>query len=333
MSEDVNKKHSIQSFSKTSINVIVSFCIIIVVFAIGFFVIDDYKLQLQDLNFWLQKLLLGIASYSLMICTSNIVEERLKRKDSQYIKRINAIDTHYTTLNENYETDELEKYIENINIKKKYNAYLYKTKKKLHRTKNEKKVELIEQKLIQSPLEVWQGIEKVKYKKVTYDLLVNGAIDLKEKESDTDLQVNKHKYRLQKFLWKFICIISVGLMFIDPLYHFADLSTEMIMPNIFKLLTILISIYSGVCFGYFIMEKTNIVLKRKCKIFSEFRNRKDNNIGYDVKINDDIAVEKIKEKLSLKEALKETTQETFGKGKPVKAGAFGKEVINNMIGG
>lgn len=329
--EEINREHSVYSFSKSSINYIVSLGIIIVVFAIGFFVMDDYQFHLKDINFWLQKILLGIASYSLMICTANIVEERLKRKDKDYINRINSIDGHYTILNENYETDELEKYIENLNIKKKYNAFLYKIKKQLARTRRESKRIKLEQKLILTPLEVWQGIEKVKYQKVTYDLLVNGAIDLKDKECDTDLQVNKTKYRLQKFLWKFICIISVGLLFIEPLYHFAELSTEMIMPNIFKLVTVLVSIYSGVCFGYFIMEKINISLKRKCKIFSEFRNRKDNKIGYEVKINEDIAVEKVRKKLSFKEATKEAVKETIENEKPIKFGTFAKDVFSKTL--
>nr|DAQ94988.1 MAG TPA: hypothetical protein [Caudoviricetes sp.] len=78
----------------------------------------------------------------------------------------------------------------------------------------------------------------------------------------------------------------------------------MIMPLIFKIVSMLIAVYSGVSFGYSMMERRRSTVKKKLRIFSQFRARIDEPNGkvgderFVVNIPTDVVVEKVREKVA-----------------------------------
>lgn len=304
---------------------------------IGIFVVDKLEVGiLTDPLFWSQKILTGLATFAIMIATSNITEEALKKHDKDYIERLDAIDTNYALVNTNFETDQLERFLTNINIANKYKCYVSKYKNKLKHARKESKRKEIEEKLLLSPQEVWDSAEKVKYFKVTYNQLMSGAFDVSPKNSEYDLNVHKVKFGLQQFLWKIVAIVAFGGLTGELVFSMIDFTPEMIMQLIIKAITILTAVYTGICFGYSTMDRIKTVLKSKVRILSQFRGKIERNEDLTVELDKDVAIEKIKAKVQSRSqiapmAVKQAVKDTFGSGVPVKSGALLQRVLNNAL--
>lgn len=80
-------------------------------------------------------------------------------------------------------------------------------------------------------------------------------------------------------------------------------------------------------------ERTKQTLKRKLKIFSQFRYKMNNKVNgvanLGVEVIKDLEVERAKEKSN--NPIKRTFDDTFGSGQPVKAGAFVGKLISSTI--
>lgn len=335
-------KRTVMSGSKILINFIISLVITLVLILSSFFLFGGVALKLADKTFWIQKLIMALATFCLMIAISNIAEELAAKKDKSLTERLTALDTHYQTLMQNYETDKIEIFLSNINKANKYQAYISRLKRKLKHARRADTIAKINEKLTVSAEELWSSAERVKYYKITYNQLISGAFDVSVNDSEYDLNVHKARYGLQKFGWKMAMVIAVGGVVGDLLYSYIDFTRDMIIPLIFKIFTILMAVYSGVCFGFFVIERTKAVTKSKLRIFSQFRSRiNDTTLTDDtrflVEINPDILVEKVKAQLAAaptmepKNAIKQTFDETFGSGIPVKAGGFLSKTLKHII--
>lgn len=299
---DNEQRRKVYSGVKITLNSFISLGVVLVVFLIGIFVVDSFDAAPKgDLEWWMSKVFMGASTFLLMISMSNITEESRKKRDKDFVDRVTSLDEHYKVIMQNHETVELETFIEQINRANKYKAHIESVKRKLNNTspKNEKKIRKLEARLLLSPQEVWAGVMRVKYHKVTFNQLVAGETDVASKDDEYDLQVNKGKYTLRKLGIKALTIVACGAVVVDFSFHFAGFTKEMIMPLVFKLVSMLIAVYSGVSFGYTMMERRRSVMKNKLRIFSQFRARIDEGmvVGDDrfkVDIPLDATVEKVR---------------------------------------
>lgn len=163
--------------------------------------------------------------------------------------------------------------------------------------------------------------------------MVSGANDVSPNDDESDLRSHKARYGAQKFGWKILSLVAFGAFSGQLLYSWQDFNKGMIIPLIFQCITILISIYSGICFGCAMNERTKQTLKRKLKIFSQFRYKMNNKVNgvanLGVEVIKDLEVERAKEKSN--NPIKRTFDDTFGSGQPVKAGAFVGKLISSTI--
>lgn len=346
--KSVKEKRMTVSVAKVSTNIIICLLISLGLIITSFFLLKDLKLTLADKTFWLQKILMGSLTFVLMICISTIVEELKGQKDADLNDKFEKLDAHYQLVLSKGESEDVELFLTNINKSYKYNAYISRLKKKLKYARKPETIERLNKKLLITPEELWESPERVKYHKVSFNQLTSGAFDVSANDDGIDLNVRKGKYGLQKFGWKLLTIVIFGGIVGDLIYEYIDFTKEMIVPLVFKIITILVAIYSGICFGFFIIERTRLITREKLTIFSKFRARADDTTldketRYDVVIAKDILVEKLKAQeasktvetakaeQTIEKPIKQTWNETFGSGVPVKAGGFVAKLIDNAI--
>ena len=272
----------VSSNIKISINVIIAMLVTVAFLLLQFFVLDDVMAKARDLTYWLNKAMSGLATFTIMISLANTTEESRKKRDREFNDKLKSLDSHYTQVFEHGEIDNLEIYVQNVNVAAKYNVFIKKIKAKIKvvqkLVRNEKRrKELtteLEKKLLLTPEEVWEN-EKVKFNKITVDQLFSGIYDIEKSDKENDLHLHRGKYGLQKLGWKIMSIVAFGFMTADLVYHFNNFTNAMIVPLLIKIITILLAAYSGICFGYFMMDKVKSVLRKKLRILSKFRVRQD----------------------------------------------------------
>ena len=272
----------VSSNIKISINVIIAMLVTVAFLLLQFFVLDDVMAKARDLTYWLNKAMSGLATFTIMISLANTTEESRKKRDREFNDKLKSLDSHYTQVFEHGEIDNLEIYVQNVNVATKYNVFIKKIKAKIKvvqkLVRNEKRrKELtteLEKKLLLTPEEVWEN-EKVKFNKITVDQLFSGIYDIEKSDKENDLHLHRGKYGLQKLGWKIMSIVAFGFMTADLVYHFNNFTNAMIVPLLIKIITILLAAYSGICFGYFMMDKVKSVLRKKLRILSKFRVRQD----------------------------------------------------------
>ena len=288
---------------KLTMSTVISIIIAIAFMLIGIFVIDEFSFSGADNqpDYWIGKVLNALATFMIMISVSNVCEESRKKRDRNYIERVTGINNHYQELMTNGESAQLEQFLHNINRANKYATYVKTQRRKYNMARSQKRRLKLEHSLLATPDEVWSDVKYVRYHKVTYNLLVAGVYEISDKEDGFEMQVNKVGLAFKKLLLKVVMIIAFGWFVIDIGYSFAEFKTEMILPLIIKVIMILISAYSGVAFGYTVMDRRKNVLKNKLRIFSQFRTRiQDKNVPdekrFEVPIERDALVEKLKAK-------------------------------------
>ena len=272
----------VSSNIKISINVIIAMLVTVAFLLLQFFVLDDVMAKARDLTYWLNKAMSGLATFTIMISLANTTEESRKKRDREFNDKLKSLDSHYTQVFEHGEIDNLEIYVQNVNVATKYNVFVKKIKAKIKvvqkLVRNEKRrkklTEELEKKLLLTPEEVWEN-EKVKFNKITVDQLFSGIYDIEKSDKENDLHLHRGKYGLQKLGWKIMSIVAFGFMTADLVYHFNNFTNAMIVPLLIKIITILLAAYSGICFGYFMMDKVKSVLRKKLRILSKFRVRQD----------------------------------------------------------
>jgi hypothetical protein len=282
MQTNKEEQRFVSSNIKISINVIIALIVTVAFLLLQFFVLDDVMAKARDLAYWIGKIISGLATFTIMISLANTTEESRKKRDKEFNGKLNALDSHYTQVFEHGEIDNLEVFVQNMNIATKYNVYIAKIKRKIklvqkfERGQKRKKrvIEELEKKLLKTPEQVWED-EKVRYNKVTVDLLFSGVYDIEKSDRENDLHLHRGKYGVQKLGWKIVTIIAFGFMTADLVYHFNNFTSAMIVPLLIKIITILMAAYSGICFGYFMMDKVKAVLRKKLRILSKFRVRQD----------------------------------------------------------
>lgn len=268
---------------------------------IGIFVIDRFNATAQTgLEYWTEKILTGVATFSLMLATANICEETRKRRDTNYGERMRSIDEHYKTVLENGEVDDLEEFITNVNIANKYRAFVRAVKKRIRiavALKKEDKRKELEKQLLLTAEEVWEDVRRVKYHKITYSQLFEGAQDVSQNEDDNDLNVHRFRYTMQKLAWKIVSLVAFGAVATDIAFSFVGFTGDMAITLVLKICTMLVAAYSGISFGYSMVERTKVVLRRKTRVLSQFRARVESGKGdgrFAVAIPRDIYVEKVR---------------------------------------
>lgn len=298
------EKRSIKGSMKISVNIIVVVLIAIALMLFNIFVLDDITSGgHRDLQYWIIKIVTAIATLMIMFSTANITEESLKRRNADYAERIRSLDEHYQNIMKGGENEKIDLYIKNLNVRAKYLAHIKKYKLILSHIKNKKRREKYEALLIMSPEEVW-GLERprIRYNKITWSDLAAGTITAEDGSDDNDLHLHRVRVGAKKVLSKAVFVAAAGCYLPDFIYHFNEFTTAMILPLIMRFIVILLAIYSGIVFGYQMTDRLLVVLKRKLKIFSEFRTRTDNAASltdeerYAVKIDSDKVIEKMKAK-------------------------------------
>ena len=307
------------SSMKITLNVIIASVVAAGLLLLNFFVIDGINAgEVHSVAYWLKKFLTALGTFTIMISISNTTEESRKRKDKAYGARLDALDEHYQTLNARALVERMEFYILQKNIKAKYVAFIKKYKKKIARLKDGEKQadkrKAYEQKLMLSPQDVWSGAYRVKYAKITYSQLVSGATDVSAKEEENDLNTHRAEMVAKKMLWKMVALVGFGMYAPEIIDHFKAFTTADILPLVLRVATILWAIYTGVCFGYMMLDRILVVLKRKLKIFSEFNARTDNPalVGdekYLITYELDGQVEKIRAKYGVAQPVAEQPKE------------------------
>ena len=120
------------SSMKISLNVIIASVVAAILLLLNFFVIDGINAgEVHSVAYWIKKILTALGTFIIMISISNTTEESRKRKDTNYGARLEALDNHYQTINQNALTERVEFYILQKNIKAKYVAFINKYKKKI----------------------------------------------------------------------------------------------------------------------------------------------------------------------------------------------------------
>lgn len=302
MTEDTRKTRATM---KVVVNIAVVVLVALALMLFNLFVLDDITGGMQkDAKYWVIKIITGVATLLLMFSTANITEESLKRRNRDYFARLVSLDDHYQKIMQNGENEQIEQYLQNLNIKAKYLAHIKRFKLLLAHSNSKKRREKYEQYLLMSPQEVW-ALERprVRYNKITWSDLAAGAMSVDENCEDNDLHLHRVREGIKKVVWKALFIVGAGCYIPDFVYHFSEFSTAMIMPLILRFIVILFAVYSGITFGYQMMERLLLVLKRKLKIFSDFRHRTDSvdivsDLKYKVSIENDRFVEKIRAKYS-----------------------------------
>ncbi len=297
MTEDTRKTRATM---KVVVNIAVVVLVALALMLFNLFVLDDITGGMQkDAKYWVIKIITGVATLLLMFSTANITEESLKRRNRDYFARLVSLDDHYQKIMQNGENEQIEQYLQNLNIKAKYLAHIKRFKLLLAHTNSKKRREKYEH-LLMLPQEVW-ALERprVRYNKITWSDLAAGAMSVDENCEDNDLHLHRVRESIKKVVWKALFIVGAGCYIPDFVYHFSEFSTAMIMPLILRFIVILFAVYSGITFGYQMMERLLLVLKRKLKIFSDFRHRTDNGLHdginrYIVLIEQDKFVEKLK---------------------------------------
>lgn len=291
------------SFIKTSLNVTIAIAIAVALLLVNFFVIDGIggQNEVHDVAYWLNKILTAVGTFLIMIAIANVTEDARKRKDKSFGDRLKAIDEHYLYINENSLTEEIEFYILQKNINAKYNAHIKKWKRKLAKAKKDDDKLRCELKLVMTPDEVWACPDRIKFVKITYSQLISGASEVSANEEENDLSVHKGRLVLKKMLMKAISIIGAGLYLPEIATHFSEFSTADVLPLVIRFILILWACYSGVCFGYAVVDRVLIVLKRKIKVFSEFDARTQNKSvapenRYKIALQKDAQLEKLRAK-------------------------------------
>lgn len=294
MSEE-EKRRGTSSNLKIAMSSVITATVAAVFMLVGVFVIDHFSAHTNTgIEYWVERTLTAVATFMIMLSTANITEEARKKSDASYNDRMEAIDTHYKQILGNGETDSLEKYIENTNRVSKYRAYVQHYKRKIKHTRNVKKRKKYETCLLLSPDEVWEDVERIKYHKITFSQLFEGAIDVSAKDDDNDLNIHRGRAAFGKLVWKFVCLAAFGAVTADIAFTMQDFDKSMVVTLLLKVAVMLVAAYSGVSFGYNMLERTKVVLKRKTRILSAFRARCDKNEGFDVEIPKDIYIEKLK---------------------------------------
>lgn len=296
---DINRKAT--TTMKMTVNVIVVVLVAIALMLFNIFVLDDISAGVQkDVKYWVVKIITGVATLLLTFSTANITEESLKRRSKDYAERLISLDEHYQRIMQNGENEQVDIFLQNLNIKAKYHAFLKKYKNRLARANKSAARDKYRELLILSPQEVWaMERPRIRYNKITWSDLVAGAASVEENCEDNDLHIHRVREGAKKVMWKAVFIVGAGCYIPDFIYHFTEFSAAMIMPLIMRFIVILFAIYSGITFGYHIMDRLLLVLKRKLKIFSDFRHRADNasikdDFKYTVEIEKDALVEKLK---------------------------------------
>ena len=193
--------------SRITINAAISLCITAALILSSFFIFKGIETQVSGKDFWIQKSVMAVATFLLMFSIANVTENIMLAKDKDINDRLNALDTHYQTIMANYETADLETYIENLNKANKYKNYIHKWKKKLRFASRFKKwgtpkrLERINKALTVTAEELWESGQKVKYHKITFSQMVSGANDVSPNDDESDLRSHKARYGAQKFGW------------------------------------------------------------------------------------------------------------------------------------
>ena len=295
--------HERSSAIKVTMSSFIAAAVAAVFILVGFFVIDRFSATAQTgVEYWTEKALTGAATFLVMLSTANICEEVRKRKDTSYNARLQSIDKHYQTILGNGEVDDLEEFITNTNIANKYRAYVLAVKKRIRRAtalKREKARIAAEKMLLATPAEVWEDVRRVKYHKITYSQLFEGAQDVSQNDDDNDLNIHRARYTLKKLAWKIVWIIAFGAVATDIAFSMAEFDKNMLVTLVLKVCVLLIAAYSGLSFGYSMLERTKVVLRRKTRVLSQFRAREDNTAvprseRFVVAVPRDIYVEKVK---------------------------------------
>lgn len=296
-------KRQTKTTMKVVVNIVVIVLVALALMLFNIFVLDDISAGVQkDVKYWVIKIITGVATLLLMFSTANITEESLKCRSKDYSDRIKCLDDHYQKIMNNGENEQIELFIQNLNVKAKYQAFIKKFKIRLAHVKKPIKKNKYEQLLLLTSQEVW-ALERprVRYNKITWSDLVTGASSVEDNCEDNDLHLHRVREGAKKVIWKAVFIVAAGCYIPDFVYHFSTVSTAMIMPLILRFIVILFAVYSGITFGYQMMERLLLVLKRKLKIFSDFRHRTENkdmrvDLRYEVSIEQDKFVDKLKNK-------------------------------------
>lgn len=288
---------------KITMNAVISTAVAIVFILIGIFAIDKFDVMGADngAEYWTGKVLNAVATFVIMIAIGNLCEESRKKRDKDYLDRVRAIESNYHLIMENGEVAQIEEFIAQLNRANKYQAYIKSLRKKYNHCRNAKRRVKIEHRLLATPEEVWSDVKFVRYHKVTYNLLIAADYDVSENNSEYEMRTHKSLLAIKKLCVKMVALMAFGWFAIDIGYSLVGFTKEMIVPLIVKLIMILISAYSGVSFGYTVMDRRKSVLKNKLRIFSQFRTRiEDTSLTDDnrfaVEIEKDAFVEKLKTK-------------------------------------
>ena len=353
----------IASSMKMTLNVIIALIVAAILLLLNFFVIDGIKAgEVHSVAYWIKKVLTALGTFIIMISIANTTEESRKRKDKSFKDRLDALDDNYQLINQNALVERIEFYILQKNIKAKYTAFIKKYKKKIARLKDGEKYaekrKAYEQKLLLSPQDVWHGAYRVKYAKITYSQLVSGATDVSEKEEENDLNTHRGELVAKKMLWKMLALVGFGMYAPEIIDHFKVFTTADILPLAIRIATILWAVYTGVCFGYMMLDRILVVLKRKLKIFAEFnaRTADESLVGdakYLIAYERDGQVEKIRAKYNAQSempiieqkheqivepkpttqqnALQQVLSDSFGQKKPISPGNLVARVVKLHI--
>ena len=282
---------------RISLNAVITLVVAVVLLLINFFVIDgiDGAGKPHDTAYWIEKILGAVGTFLIMISVANITEDARKKRDKDYADRTEAIDKNYLYINENSLTEDIEFYILQKNITAKYLAHIRKWKRKLARAKKDEDKKKCELKLIMTPDEVWASPERIRFVKITYSQLVSGTTEINPAEDENDLSVHKGRLVLKKMLFKAVSIIGAGMYLPEITSHFQDFSKSDVLPLAMRVILILWACYSGVCFGYAIVDRILTVLKRKIKVFSEFHARSEKKTAdrYIIDLPKDTQIEKL----------------------------------------
>ena len=288
---------------RISLNVIITIVVAGALLLVNFFVVDGIggAGRPHDFAYWIEKILGALGTFMIMISVANVTEDARKRKDNDFADRIKAIDTHYKFINENSLTEDMEYYILQKNITAKYLAHIKKWKKKLKKAKEDER-SAIEQKLIMTPDEVWACPDRIRFVKITYSQLISGATEVSPLEEENDLSVHKGRLVAKKLMMKALSIVGAGLYLSEIASHFQEFSSADVLPLVMRIILILWACYSGVCFGYAMVDRILVVLKRKIKVFAEFdaRTATNNKDKYKIALPKDAQLDKLKSKYNVR---------------------------------
>lgn len=247
--------------------------VMIVVSGIGVTVLMDYMDPefdfsiFLDPSYWVNVAVINAAVVLLMLTVRSYCKNKEMTVNADVVALSGQIDKMFSALSERKLHTELEAYVAGINYRRKLKAYTDRLKRRLYRTKNERRKVKFTKLLETAETDV--KYLRVRYHKVSSSELFS-KLELK-RENDEILSFQEAKAVGNLILHKALGIVAFGLVGASMIPNYKEVTVYVVFNTVFKLLQIGMSLYVGASDGIDFVRSTVLdKLKLRLKFVQQF---------------------------------------------------------------